>query len=454
VPTLVSIALPEERRRIRELLNIFPGGLETKTSFLINALKQLWQVSPQEKVVVFTTYLGSVAEIKEAVEKTLGDKGVEVLKGGDHGAKLAAQRRFRRKNGPQLLLCTAAGREGINLQFARVLFNYDLPWNPMDLEQRIGRIHRYGQKYTAQVYNLVASDTIEGKIFLLLEEKLYSIAQTLGKMDESGQVAEDFRSQVLGQLGSRLSYDRLYQEAILDPTLKRTRQELEVAITNANLAREVVFELFQDLDKFNLSDYQQFDDMGKGMQRLVIFVQRAANLEGGDFRRQGEDVYSLTLPGLASINLTTNRDRAIQEENLDLLGLEHNVVRHWIDKYAGLRPEDRAFIGNIGDNGDEAGFITIWQVIIHGPGGQVHQRLLRLGMTPTGERSPYMERLSRDLLQAYLNQRQPVLPKGEIIDLLNGSVSKLLHRELGFSGSLPEGASYSSRLLAFIDVMP
>lgn len=94
---------------------------------------------------------------------------------------------------PKVLLSTAAGREGINLQFSRVLFNYDLPWNPMDLEQRIGRIHRYGQKDTAQVYNLVASDTIEGKIFLLLEEKLHGIAQTLGKLDDNGQIAEDLR---------------------------------------------------------------------------------------------------------------------------------------------------------------------------------------------------------------------------------------------------------------------
>lgn len=53
------------------------------------------------------------------------------------------------------MICTAAGREGINLQHARVLFNFDLPWNPMDMEQRIGRIHRYGQTDTAQVYNLV-----------------------------------------------------------------------------------------------------------------------------------------------------------------------------------------------------------------------------------------------------------------------------------------------------------
>ena len=138
-----------------------------------------------------------------------------VLRGGDHGAKVAAERRFEQKDGPRVLVCTAAGREGINLQFARVLFNFDLPWNPMDMEQRIGRIHRYGQAHTAQVYNLVLSDTIEGRIFLLLDDKLTEIARTLGKVDDQGNVAEDLRSQILGQLSERLNYDRLYQEALV-----------------------------------------------------------------------------------------------------------------------------------------------------------------------------------------------------------------------------------------------
>ncbi len=210
---LVIVSLPEERRRIMELLDSYPAGTGTKTATLLNALGQLWKISPTEKIVIFATYLGTVETIRREIESTFPDKGVEVLKGGDHGAKTAAQRRFKRPDGPKVLVCTAAGREGINLQFARVLFNYDLPWNPMDLEQRIGRIHRYGQEHTAQVYNLVAVDTIEGQIYLLLEEKLKGIAETLGKVDEQGQVAEDLRTQILGQLGSCLSYDKLYQDA-------------------------------------------------------------------------------------------------------------------------------------------------------------------------------------------------------------------------------------------------
>jgi len=137
--------------------------------------------------------------------------------------KTAAQKRFRQKGGSNVLVTTAVGRKGINLQFARILFNYDLPWNPMDLEQRIGRIHRYGQQSTAQVYIIITADTIEGQIFLLLEDKLSDIEYTIGKLDEKGQIAEDLRAQILGQLSNCLSYDLLYQDALADPTLIRTR---------------------------------------------------------------------------------------------------------------------------------------------------------------------------------------------------------------------------------------
>ena len=213
---------------------------------------------------MFATYLGSVEMLGAEIEKQYPGKGVTVLKGGDHGAKTAAEKRFKAADGPRVLICTAAGREGINLQHARVLFNFDLPWNPMDLEQRIGRIHRYGQSDTAQIYNLVLSDTIEGSIFLLLDEKLTEIGRALGKVDDRGQIAEDLRTQILGQLSMQLNYASLYSEALTDPLLKRTRVELETTMSNAVEARKVVFELFQDLDGFRLDDYEGDGEPSRG----------------------------------------------------------------------------------------------------------------------------------------------------------------------------------------------
>lgn len=83
----------------------------------------------------------------------------------------------------RVLAATEAGAEGLNLQCARHVVNYDLPWNPMRLEQRIGRVHRLGQTQPVQVYNLVTQDTVEAEVLAVLYEKLGAIQALLG-LDE------------------------------------------------------------------------------------------------------------------------------------------------------------------------------------------------------------------------------------------------------------------------------
>ncbi len=451
VAMLVAMALPQERQRIVDLLAEFPDIIESKTVMLVHALRQIWQQNPDEKAVIFATYLGTVESIKRQLDETFPGMGVDVLKGGDHGAKTAAQKRFRRKDGPKVLICTAAGREGINLQFARILFNYDLPWNPMDLEQRIGRIHRYGQESTAQVYNLVATDTIEGQIFLLLEEKLGEIARTLGKVDDQGQIAEDLRTQVLGQLSSALSYDRLYQDAISDPTLKRTRQELEVSMSNANLARQVVFELFQELDRFNLGDYQKFDDKGRGMERLVGFVSRSARLSDSVFLQEEDSMWALVKNGKPTIFFTTDRDRALQDESLQLLGMEHPIVNKMMRQYSATGVGYRALAGKIsGITG--GGLLTIWKINIQGKDGQTSHHIVRIGMGIDGDRAPWLEHLDEKLLA--MDAPTSKTPDKWRMLAINKKLrlQELLHRELNYSGIINEEMSYSATPLAVVGI--
>ena len=448
---MVVVALPEERQRIRELLAQCPAGQESKTAMLTHALKQIWQLDPDEKVVIFATYLGTVEAIKKHLDESFPTAGVDILKGGDHGAKTAAQKRFRRKDGPRILVCTAAGREGINLQFAHILFNYDLPWNPMDLEQRIGRIHRYGQSSTAQVYNLVATDTIEGQIYLLLEEKLVDIAKALGKVDDQGQIAEDLRAQVLGQLSNTLSYDKLYQEAVSDPTLRRTREELEVAMTNANLARQVVFELFQELDRFNLGDYQKFDDAGQGMQRLVNFISRAARLAGEEFRAEGSNgTWRFVKAGEADLLFTTDRDAAVQEEALQLVGLEHPVVSRFMKQYAASAHSTRAIAGKIPGLA-ASGLLTFWKIITHGKDGQISNHIVRIGMNENGDRASWLEHLGDKILGMQPAER-PIEQWKNLAATHKTRLHELLHRELSHTGIITDEMSYSAVPLSVVGI--
>ncbi len=449
--TLVSVALPAERRRIMDLLQLIPGAEESKTLELLRALSDLWAVHPDEKIVVFTTYLGSVDALKAAIDRQFPSAGVEVLKGGDHGAKVAAERRFKRPDGPRVLICTAAGREGINLQFARVLFNHDLPWNPMDLEQRIGRIHRYGQQHTAQVYNLVSADTIEGRIFLMLEGKLLEIGRALGKVDEYGQVTEDLRGQILGQLSERLSYDKLYQEGLRDPTLRRTKQELEVALENAKTARKVVFELFQELDGFRLDDYKKFDDSGKGMERLLRYVKSGVQQAGGTIRPRSEQVYEIILNGDAPYQVSTNRDLAKEDENLSLLGLEHPLVRRLMIDHRELLPTDRGLIGRLSSNGIQ-GVLTVWRVEIHGDKGQVQQRIVTIGVNAAGERVRALERLDDALLHLEPTDDLLLAPARRV-ELVRNVVPEMIRRDLAHAGILTDDSSFSARLLGWVETI-
>jgi hypothetical protein len=448
---LVSVALPAERQRIRDLLVLIPIDNESKTQELLLALGELWGIHPGEKIVVFTTYLGSVDSLRAAIDRAFPGAGVEVLKGGDHGAKIAAERRFKRQDGPRVLICTAAGREGINLQFARVLFNHDLPWNPMDLEQRIGRIHRYGQSHTAQVYNVLSSDTIEGQIFLLLEDKLLQIARTLGKVDEFGQVAEDLRSQILGQLSERISYDKLYQDAVRDPKLVRTRQELDVAMENAHTARQVVWELFQDLEGFRLDEYKMMDDGGAGIARLVRYVEESVSQHGGSWRPLSVDTFEVA--GITeTTRLTQKRETAQADDQLALLGLEHPIVKRLFEQDTSL-PADRRGIAatTTGLHFNGSGVLTIWRVVIQNQDGMTTQRVVPIGVDGSGQRRRDLE-LIASAIRSFGTESLPSLQPEQRSTLLNTELPEIVRRDLAFRGLLSESSSISSRLLAWIEI--
>ena len=379
-----------------------------------------------------------------AVELHLAANGIL-----DHGAKVAAERRFRQKDGPRVMVCTAAGREGINLQFAHILFNFDLPWNPMDVEQRIGRIHRYGQNHTAQVYNLVLSDTIEGRIFMLLDEKLTEIARTVGKVDDQGNVAEDMRVQILGQLSERLNYDRLYQEALSDPELKRTQVELEAALSNSREARQVVFDLFQDLEGFSLDDYKPFSDVSSSLDRLVRFMSAAVTDRQQRLVKVDEETYDLvTVDGASRARFTLNRDKATSSETLELMGLDHPLVQEELGRWRSVPPEDVGLV--VQGDFDEPVMLSIWMVETSGKNGERRVVVQPIAVKEDGTRVPAVERHCERYLQAPVALSK--FSAEQRLDMFASSVEPTLQRELKHKGAANGDGSYSAELIGYVEI--
>ena len=445
----VEMHLPEERLRIRDLLAVFPNERETKAQKLLDGLGVLWRQNASEKIVIFATYLGTVDLLAREIEQTYPGQGVVVLRGGDHGAKVAAERRFRLKDGPRVLVCTAAGREGINLQFARILFNFDLPWNPMDMEQRIGRIHRYGQNHTAQVYNLVLSDTIEGRIFLLLDEKLTEIARTVGKVDDQGNVAEDLRAQILGQLSERLNYDKLYQEALSDPELKRTQVELEAALSNSREARQVVFDLFQDLDGFSLDDYKPFSDVSSSLDRLVRFMSAAVADRQQRYVKVNDETYDLvTVDGARRVRFTLNRETATSNDNVELMGLDHPLVQMELGRWRSVPPEEIGIA--VASDVAEPVLLSLWLVEASARKGERRVVVQPIAVKQDGSRVPAVERQCERYLQAPTTS-QTFSPE-QRLELFSRIVEPALQRELKHKGTANGDGSYSAELIGYVEV--
>ncbi|MFB4210904.1 DEAD/DEAH box helicase [Shouchella sp. JSM 1781072] len=137
--------------------------------------------SIDDKVIIFTEYRATQMYLQWFF-KQHNISSVPFRGGFKRGKKDWMRELFR--NHAQVLIATEAGGEGINLQFCHHIINYDLPWNPMRIEQRIGRLHRLGQQHDVQIYNFAVQETIEQKILDLLYDKIHLFESVIGQLDD------------------------------------------------------------------------------------------------------------------------------------------------------------------------------------------------------------------------------------------------------------------------------
>lgn len=182
-------------------------GTDAKAEALLELIYKLQQEEndPQLKVLVFTEFVPTQAMLAEFLESR--GFSVALLNGGmDLDARTRAQQAFSRD--VRVLVSTDAGGEGLNLQFCHVIVNFDMPWNPMRLEQRIGRVDRIGQPHVVRAINFVLEDTVEHRVREVLEEKLAVIAQEFG-VDKAADVMDSVEVEPL--------FDELFVHGLQNP---------------------------------------------------------------------------------------------------------------------------------------------------------------------------------------------------------------------------------------------
>lgn len=167
-----------------------------------------------------------------------------MLRGGDHGVKTAAERRFRMKDGPRVLVCTAAPAVRASISSLPASFSILICPGTRWIWSSVSGASIATARHISPKSIISFFPTRSRGGYSCPGRQAHRDRPDTG-VDDHGNAAEDFRAQILGQLSERLNYDRVYQEALSDPTLQRTTVELEAALSNAREAREVVFDLFR-----------------------------------------------------------------------------------------------------------------------------------------------------------------------------------------------------------------
>lgn len=282
-------ALKDERQEVELLLRASRQCEQTAPDAKAEALLdwiyrlQAEEGEPELKVLVFTEFVPTQGMLASFLE----DRGIAVttLNGSmSMEDRWKAQEAFAKR--ARVLISTDAGGEGLNLQFCHVIVNYDLPWNPMRLEQRIGRVDRIGQTHVVRAINLLLEDSVEYRVQEVLQEKLAIIYEQFG-IDKTGDVLDSGEAERL--------FEELYVDAILNPeSIDATVSEVVEKIRNE--VREVqegaaVLAQTHDLDTSRAQDILNHP-LPHWVECMTINFIRC---HGGSVKRKGEG-WLLTWP--------------------------------------------------------------------------------------------------------------------------------------------------------------
>ncbi|ENZ7343326.1 helicase-related protein [Klebsiella pneumoniae] len=288
-------------------------------------LSRLLQDSPEminrdgkrRKLIIFTEHKDTLNYLRQRVSDLLGQpQAVRVIYGGtNRDERRKIQTEFRSDPTVLILIATDAAGEGVNLQNANLMVNYDLPWNPNRLEQRFGRIHRIGQKEVCHLWNIVANETREGAVFQKLFEKLEIEKSALG-----GKVFD-----ILGEAFDNVSLKDLLIEAIRygeDPaTRAKMDQVIEGALDSEHLKeilrRNALVESHMGLEGLYAIKEQMEKAEARRLQPFFIraFFQESFKALGGELRPREQGRYEINhVPALIR-----ERDRSIGESRTPVL---------------------------------------------------------------------------------------------------------------------------------------
>lgn len=342
----ITEVIAHEAERLGEVIDLLKEiPLDSKARVLTEQLHDLFTNEPDGKVLIFTEFRETQDMLTDLIRSQ--GWGCNVFHGQmKPEEKDAAVEACKRGDGPQILVSTEAGGEGRNLQFSHLLINYDLPWNPMKIEQRIGRVDRKGQAHPVSVFNFHVQGTIESRILDVLETRIRLFEDSIGGLEPILGDAESSIRKALRQAAQA-------QEKAIEQLGKRLERDID-------RARQAEAKM-QDFVLDSRSNYSaQISQIAKGrpapvsqdeFERLLIQLLKSVGTYIGPATEGARTIHfhpPFTEEGRTLLNGIEDRyvcfDPHIDSERAEYFGFGHPIVDALVQRVMSERPDGAAAI--------------------------------------------------------------------------------------------------------------
>lgn len=430
-----------EEAHVVSLLNTLRAlrGHDTKRQQFLNFIERgLRGNDPQANLLIFTEYRSTQEYLAEALRERYGAEHVQLIHGGQkHADRQAAIRAF--EQGASFLISTEAGGEGLNLQrTCHVMVNYDLPWNPMRLVQRVGRLYRYGQSRTVEVYNLQVQGSLDEEILSLLYTRLEQVARTLMPLSEDYN-PDGLQEDILGTMAAELDFEALMADVGRATTPERTHEELAAAIQRAQRGVEDRQRLLDHASGFDHRSLQGRLPLSEAhVQTFVDGMLAVMRIDVTERTHQGK-VWRLRLPEAIErrlrqrgmMRVTFDHDTARNVAGTVLLDTTHPLVRLMIDEARTFTFGGQVACADV-EGSDLLCALLRWQ---DATGVTVEQEYVALQRHADGSVTANTDAFSNWLLRPAESATLMATPAAETLEELE---QILLHRLLDKKGVSPE----------------
>lgn len=300
---------------------------------LEEGFKKIREIKGNEKILIFTEFKDTMEYLVEKISSW--GYSVNFIHGGMKlEERIKAEAIFKHET--QVMVATEAAGEGINLQFCHLMINYDVPWNPNRLEQRIGRIHRYGQQKDVYIYNLIAEDTKEGEVLSKIFDKLEEIRKAMGSDKVFDVIGDIFYEKDLYQL----ILDAVTNARTMDEIIK----ELDIRVDEEYIKK--IKEVLGESLATRYIDFTRIKEMAEKAKENKLIPEYVAEFFKKAFEKAGGKI-KIRRDGFISIESVPYEIKRIAEE-LDFKnrygGLPKPYPKATFDKEIAFRNPDAEFI--------------------------------------------------------------------------------------------------------------